>query len=132
MSCKKLSKCFILLPCVLLVKSNMLYQRKTDLDYRRQGTTLSYPVVSLSVCARQCAEKTQCVSFFFNPLESLCQTEGRIYLSFDERNAGPWQYYGMYHLRGGGLCGRVVKTSVSYHEVSHQQAASVRILLVPC
>jgi hypothetical protein len=25
--------------------------------------------------------------------------------------------------------GRVVKTSVQYHEVSHQQAASVRILL---
>jgi hypothetical protein len=25
--------------------------------------------------------------------------------------------------------GRVVKTSVSYHKVSHQQAASVRILL---
>jgi hypothetical protein len=30
-----------------------------------------------------------------------------------------------------GLRGRVVKTSVSYHEVSHQQSALVRILLVP-
>jgi hypothetical protein len=92
-----LSKCFILTLYLSTVKSNMLYQRRTDLDYRQQDTALSFPVASLSVCAKQCTEMVQCVSFFFNPLEFLCQTEGRIVLSFDGSDAGPWQYYGLYY-----------------------------------
>jgi hypothetical protein len=81
---------------LILVKSNIFYQRKTDLDYRLQTTALSFPVDSIVACAMRCAERLQCVSFFFNAMEILCQTEGKTILSFDRSDNGPWEYYGLY------------------------------------
>ncbi|XP_048762215.2 fucolectin-like [Ostrea edulis] len=93
MSHRNLSKYFVLMCCLILVKSYVIYQWKTDLNYRRQVTAVTVPVASLSVCASQCAAKAQCVSFFFNIREFLCQTEGRIHLSFDGSDGEPWRYY---------------------------------------
>jgi hypothetical protein len=98
MTPRKMLQYFLFLSCLILVRPHILYQANTDLDYRQHDAALSFPVDSLSVCANQCAEKAQCVSFFFNPRDFRCQTEGRIYLSFDGSDAGPWRYYGLYHI----------------------------------
>ncbi|XP_052684566.1 fucolectin-1-like [Crassostrea angulata] len=50
-------------------------------------------VPSLIDCATLCARRSKCVSFFFNLLESLCQFDGKIYVSFDGGSAGFWSYY---------------------------------------
>ena len=70
---------------------------KTDLDYRSQSDISPQSVRSVSECAAVCARKNGCVAFFFSLLESLCQVEGRILLSFDGSGPGPLTYYGLYN-----------------------------------
>jgi hypothetical protein len=106
MSCKKLPRSCFFLSYVILVKSNIFYERKTDLDYRFHTTALSFPVESLVVCAMRCAGRVQCVTVFFNAMEILRQTEGKTILSFEGSDTGSWQYYGLYDLCSHYYCNR--------------------------
>lgn len=87
----------IYLLCLSPVSSTISnhFRRKTNLDFRRDVNVPPMLVPSLIDCATLCARRSKCVSFFFNLLESLCQFDGKIYVSFDGDSAGFWSYYGI-------------------------------------
>lgn len=77
---------------------SVFFRKETRFHFDRETSIQPMIVQSLTKCAMQCACITKCVSFFYNDFDSLCQLEGKIYMSFDENNNDPWIYY------GEGLC----------------------------
>lgn len=74
--------------------SSVLFERKTNLQFRSEKIAQAVFVRSLTECANHCVSKTKCVSFFYNHIDSLCQSDGKIYVSFVYKNAYSWIYYG--------------------------------------
>lgn len=71
--------CFI---CIFCEKNKFaVYQR------HRYSTSV------YSQCAMRCVFTTQCLSFLYNHVDLLCQSEGNIYLSFTDGNGNYWMYY---------------------------------------
>lgn len=52
-----------------------------------------YSTSVYSQCAMRCVFTTQCLSFFYNHVDLLCQSEGNIYLSFTDGSGNYWMYY---------------------------------------
>lgn len=74
--------------------SSVLFERKTNLQFWKGNIALPVFVRSLTECANRCVSKTKCVSFFYNHIDSLCQSDGKIYVTSVYKNAYSWIYYG--------------------------------------
>lgn len=74
--------------------SSVLFERKTNLQFWKENNPLPVFVRSLTECANRCVSKTKCVSFFYNHIDSLCQSDGKIYVTSVYTNAYSWIYYG--------------------------------------
>lgn len=77
--------------CLVL---SVLFKRKANWQFRKENIAQPVFVRSLSECANLCVSKTKCVSLFFNHIDSFCQSDGKMYMSFAYKNANPWIYYG--------------------------------------
>lgn len=74
--------------------SSVYFERKTNLQFKRETSIVPVFARSLSECAIQCVFRTNCVSFFYNNVDLICPSEGKIYVSFANGNGNNWIYYG--------------------------------------
>lgn len=96
MAVDRMHKFFLFALCIKASFSDISvhFRKETKFTFGRETSIQPMIVRSLTKCAMQCVCTTKCVSFFYNHFDSLCQLEGKIYMSFDESSTDPWIYYG--------------------------------------
>lgn len=74
--------------------SSVYFERKTNFQLSRDTNIVPVFTSSLLECAMRCVFRTKCVFFFYNHVDLLCQSEGKIYVSFTDGSGNYWTYYG--------------------------------------